>query len=82
MANKEKSIFVVIAYRWGKRENHSYTVGAFNNEKKAKACAESHTTYRGGKYACVVEKCLADHFNNDDDDYTEEIYRTKSAMEL
>lgn len=77
---KSNEIYVVIAYRWGDRENHSYTLGVFGKKQAAITCAESHTTYRGGKYTCVVEKCLLDKFDNDEDNYTTEVYRTKSAM--
>lgn len=77
---KGDEIFVVIAYRWGENSNHSYTLGAFNRLDQAKKCADSHTDYRGGKYACVVEKCKLSIFDNDSDNYTEEVYRTKSLM--
>ncbi len=73
-------IYVVIAYRWGKRENHSYTLGVFNKKHAAIVCADSHTQYRGGKYGCVVEECIINKFDNDADDYTKEVYRTKSAF--
>ena len=76
----KEEIYVVVAYRWGKRENHSYTVGVFNEKQAAIKCADSHTAYRAGKYACVVEKCVLNDFENDAADYTIEIYRTKSAM--
>jgi hypothetical protein len=79
MKNKNE-IYVVIAYRWGKSENHSYTLGVFKKKHAAIMCADTHTQYRGGKYACVVEKCVMNEFNNDDDEYTTEIYRTKSSM--
>lgn len=71
-------IYIVNAYRWGNRENHSYTLGAFTDQQKAIDCAESHTTYRGGKYSCVVEMCTLNEFSDEMDDYTTEIYSTKS----
>lgn len=77
---KGSEIFVVIAYRWGERENHSYTVGVFNRLDQARSCANSHTEYRGGKYACTVEKCKLSVFDNDSDQYTEEVYKTQSTM--
>lgn len=46
--------YVVTAYRWGQRNAHSYVVGAFPDIEQAKACAEAHVEYRGGKYACEV----------------------------
>ena len=77
---KSNVMYVVIAYRWGDRANHSYTLVVFKKKHAAITCAESHTTYRGGKYGCAVEKCVVDEFDNDDDDYTTEVYKTKSAM--
>jgi len=74
-------MFVVIAYRWGNRENHSYTLGCFDNIEDAKSCADSHASYRAAKYGCVVEKCVLNHFDDDSDDYTEEVYRTRSFMD-
>lgn len=71
-----KEIFVVIAYRWGCRECHSYTLGAFDTKEQAVQCAQSHASYRGGKYDCTVEKCVLNHFDDDEDDYTEEVYST------
>lgn len=76
----KKEIYVVTAYRWGNRENHSYNIGVFNKANAAMKCADSHTEYRGGKYACVVEKCVINEFENDDINYTTEVYRTRSLM--
>ena len=72
-----REIYIVIAYRWGNRSDHSYTLGAFEKPEKAIECAESHHTYRGGKYQCVVEKCVLNDFDNEAEDYTTEIYITK-----
>lgn len=77
---KGDDIFIVIAYRWGENENHSYTLGAFRRLDEARKCANSHTEYRGGKYACVVEKCKLSIFNDDSDNYIEEVFRTESTM--
>jgi len=77
---KENEMYVVIAYKYGDREKHSYTVGIFDKKHAAKTCADSHTDYRGGKYACVVERCFMNRFENDDDEYSIEIYRTKSVL--
>lgn len=71
-------MFVVIAYRWGSNENHSYTVGVFSTVEKATDCAEKEANYRGGKYACVVEKCKLDFYNDDSSDLINEVYRAKS----
>lgn len=73
MAYKNE-IYIVVAYRWGERSNHSYTVGAFTKKQAAINCAESHANYRGGKYSCVVEGLPLDHFNNDADSYHREIH--------
>ena len=80
MGKQTKEIYVVIAYRWGENSNHSYTLGAFNKKHAAIKCADSHTAYRGGKYGCVVEQCVINEFDDDNDDYTNEVYRTMSAM--
>jgi hypothetical protein len=77
----KQEIYIVNAYRNGKRDQHSYSLGVFNKKAQAIKCADSHADYRGGKYACVVEKCLLDKFHNDDYDYTIEIYRAKSQAE-
>jgi hypothetical protein len=71
-------IYVVTAYRWGDRNNHSYVLGAFNKITKAVKCADSHAQYRGGKYACVVDEVVLNSFNDDSDEYSKEVYRAKS----
>lgn len=75
-------IYIVEALRWGKRENHSYTVGVYSKKAAAIKHADKHTEYRGGKYACVVwEMDLMDKFNGDGDcNEDKEIYRTKSVI--
>ena len=73
-------IYIVTAYRSGCRDNHSYNVGVFRNKDQAIRVADSHCNYRGGKYACVVESCIIDHFDNERDEYTEEIYTVKSRF--
>lgn len=77
--SKNKS-YVVIAYKWGERSNHSYTVGIFSKKHKAIECADSHCLYRGLKYSCCVEECVTDNFSNDSDSYSKEIYVAKSNM--
>ena len=47
-------IYVVTAYRWGDREEHSYVVGVFDNEENAIKQAKLETEWRGGKYECEV----------------------------
>ena len=51
MKNK---IYTVTAYRWGDRDEHSYSHGVFNNKANALKEAEDHKAYRGGKYECEV----------------------------
>jgi len=48
MANK---LYIVTMYRWGNRENHSYFLGVFTDKEKAIEAGESHSEFRGGKYA-------------------------------
>ena len=72
-----KEIYIVTAYRWGKIENHSYNLGVFKNKEKAIRVADSHIEYRGGKYSCIVEECIINHFDETDEDYTKEIYIAK-----
>lgn len=72
----KNEVYIVTAYRWGDRSNHSYTVCVFNSKHMAIECANNHAIYRGGKYECVVEKCVINDFNNEYDRYTTEIYRT------
>lgn len=74
-------VFVVTAQRHGNNEKHSYLVGVFNNENKAIAAAEAHANYRGGNYGCVVEKCDLNHFDNNDNNYSKEVYRALSRFE-
>lgn len=77
MGKNSKKIYVVVAYRWGDNSNHSYTLGAFNKKHAAIECAKSHTEYRGGKYACVVEQCTINEFDDRSTNYTCEIFRAK-----
>lgn len=78
---KSKVIFIVNAYRFGQREKHSYTVAAYDNLKKAIATADDHCIWRGQKYACVVEKIILNKFDENAENYTEEVYRSKSWVE-
>lgn len=71
-----KTVYIVTSYRFGERSDHSYVIGAFDKKAKAIKCAEEHTTYRGGKYLCSVDECTLNHYDNEDDNYTNEIYRT------
>jgi hypothetical protein len=78
MGMKNK-IYIVTAYRHGDRFDHSYNLGVFQKKQKAKQVADSHCEYRGLKYACVVDKCVLNQFDNDADYYTEEVYRSQSV---
>lgn len=69
-------LYIVNAYRNGDREKHSYTVATFSNELKAIDCAESHCTFRAGKYSCIVESLFLDVFNNEEEEYTKQEYET------
>lgn len=80
-----KAIYIVTAYRWGDREQHSYNLGVFTHKSKAISCADSHAQWRGGKYACVVEVCALNKFDNggkfENGNHTKEIYRAKSLRD-
>lgn len=73
--------YVVTAYRWGSRENHSYVIGCFSKKHKAITVADTHTKRTGGKYPCVVDECIIDEYNERERDYTKEVYKTKSCDE-
>lgn len=77
----KNEIYIVTAYRWGDRKYHSYNLGVFTKKDKAQKVADSHRDYRGGKYACVVEKCILNHFENDEDFHTTEIHRSNSVQD-
>ncbi len=77
----KNEIYIVTAYRWGNIASHSYNLGVFQKKRKAQQVADSHCEYRGGKYACVVDKCVLNEFDNDADEYTKEIYRAKSVRD-
>lgn len=63
----KKEHYVVIAYRWGDRERHSYPVGIFSKKKRAIDVAEEEVKFRGGKYSCVVFADIPDsHIDNFD----------------
>lgn len=47
-------IYYVEALRWGDREEHSYVVGVYDSLELARAAADAHALYRGGKYTCQV----------------------------
>ena len=49
-----KTIYVVQAYRWGNRENHSYVVGVYDTNEQAIIAADKEEEYRGMKYKCAI----------------------------
>ena len=50
----KSKLYIVNAYRWGERKNHSYTVGIFIKKQQALNAANNEQKYRGGKYECEV----------------------------
>lgn len=72
---KNNKIYVVTAYKWGDRENHSYTCGVFGLKDSAIKCAEMQADYRGGKYSCHVEEFELNWLGDDCDMKT--IYNAK-----
>ena len=64
--------YVVIAYRFGHREGHSYLVDLCEGVDKAAEVADKEATKRGGKYAVVV------FAKRKDTGYIDEVYEAKS----
>lgn len=59
------TVYVVTAYRFGDRENHSYVVGVFSTHALAMEASEIEQTWRGGnKYFCEVDEITIDHIDN------------------
>lgn len=54
---EQQLAYIVTAYRYGMRDEHSYFVSVSTNLDEAKASAESEVEYRGGKYGCEVVEC-------------------------
>lgn len=71
--SKPTDIYVVTAYRWGQRHNHSYVVGAYSTEEQAREVAREEERSRGGnKYECEVVLAPLDFYSGEsfDDDPT------------
>jgi len=51
---KDKKYYIVTAYRWGERSDHSYFVGLFDKKHIAIEAAKEEEDWRGGKYKCKV----------------------------
>lgn len=61
---KEK-IYIVTAFRYGKRDNHSYISGVFSKKQQAIKDASEEADYRGGKYSCQVEQVILNEAGRD-----------------
>lgn len=48
------TVYTVIAYHTGCRQEHSYPIGVFSKKHAALKAAETEAEYRGGKYKCEV----------------------------
>jgi hypothetical protein len=47
-------VFVVTAYRWGSRKDHSYVVGVFESADIALTSATNEESFRSNGYVCEV----------------------------
>lgn len=61
------TVHVVVAYRYGLRDDHSYVVGAYATETLARQAADEHVQHRGGKYGCEVLACDIRHTTDEYD---------------
>jgi hypothetical protein len=75
----EGKIYIVTAYKFGERNNHSYNLGVFNKKNAAQKAADEHCDYRGRKYSCQVEQCELNTFSNSGK-HTKVIYTSKSDV--
>lgn len=71
--SKTNKIYVVIAYRWGVCENHSYLVGTTFRKYNAINMAQKENDYRGGKYTCTIYETDCDWEWNADRSHVKEI---------
>lgn len=67
------TVFVVVAYRYGLRDDHSYVVGVFKDVGLAIQAAKDHVQHRGGKYACEVLDCDVRNQTNEYDELPRQI---------
>ena len=59
-----KTIYVVQAYRWGNRENHSYVVGVYDTKEQAILAADKDEESRGIKYnRAIISTSLNERHN-------------------
>lgn len=49
-------MYIIMAYRFGDKEKHSYVVGLEEDLEDAKKLAQKEEYHRGGKYSCVVDE--------------------------
>lgn len=70
--------FVIIAYRWGDINNHSYLVAVCDSQFIAQRYADNETASRGGKYGCRVYKKIMNAPITETDIL---VYKTKSKQE-
>jgi hypothetical protein len=62
-----KIVYIVIAYRFGDTERHSYTVACTTDFEEAKKIADQEEEYRGGKYCCCIEQAQLGYYDPEDD---------------
>lgn len=75
-------VYIVTAYRWGDREEHSYVVGAFDNEENSIKQAKLETEWRGGKYECEVRSMeLNESLKNKNYDVVLALPKTRFGVE-
>jgi len=72
---KKNKFYVVTAYRWGNRSDHSYFVGLFDKKHAAITAAEKEENWRGGKYNCqIIETDIFPSWRNTDESELKVIY--------
>ena len=69
--NRVIGSYVLIGYRYGDKEKHSYVIGIYAGIDTAIEKAEEETILRGGKYSVVI------YAQREDTGDVEEVYETK-----
>lgn len=54
VTDRPACVYVVTAYRWADKREHSYVVGCFTDQKLALAAVAAEEKYRAEKYKCEV----------------------------
>lgn len=75
-------MYVVMAYRWGGTNLHSYIVGLFEGEREAVLRAKEEHQDRAGKYGIAVynqELCMVHYEKSRRDEYAPHIDGTEVA---